>query len=143
MEDYTDDESGSMTVRRTEKGHYDFVVRNYSLQKGIGVGEPIESEEFVVGGHRWTVCFDPNGKNVDACNSGNASLFIWLAGDSATNVDCLYDMHILDQSGKGNHSGVSLIEGAPQWFRFTSLKGGHLTGCLRFMKRASFESRFL
>jgi speckle-type POZ protein len=34
----------------------------YSLIKGIGDGEPIASERFIVGGHEWVLLFYPDGK---------------------------------------------------------------------------------
>lgn len=34
-------------------GSHEHVIKGYSLLKGIGDGEPIASEKFVVGGHEW------------------------------------------------------------------------------------------
>ena len=34
-------------------GSHEHVIKGYTLLKGIGDGEPIASEKFVVGGHEW------------------------------------------------------------------------------------------
>ncbi|KAL7098220.1 hypothetical protein ACP275_09G003300 [Erythranthe tilingii] len=55
---------------------------------------------------------------------------------------CLYNLHILDQSGEGNHHGkylieLSLIRRAPPAI---TLKQGQLAGYTHFMQRSSLES---
>ncbi|KAL7098216.1 hypothetical protein ACP275_09G003100 [Erythranthe tilingii] len=133
------DESASLTLRRMDKGSHDFMVKNYSLHKGIGVGVAVESEEFVVGGHRWKVCFYPDGIVKAAYYSGNASLLISLVSDPPnTYVNCLYDLYILDQSGKGNHKGISLIQQGSN--PTIGLKKGDFCGDRYLMKLADLES---
>ncbi|KAG8378621.1 hypothetical protein BUALT_Bualt07G0004500 [Buddleja alternifolia] len=132
-------ESASLTVRRMVKGSYEFVVENYSVCKGgIGVDEAMESEEFTVGGYRWTVCFYPSGMTVDAYNAGYASLLISLKGEATTYVRFLYDLFLLDQSGKGKHWGRSLIN-APLEVLPSLYHGGQRGGYYNFIKRELLE----
>ncbi|EYU22275.1 hypothetical protein MIMGU_mgv1a018386mg, partial [Erythranthe guttata] len=83
-------ESASATVRGMEKGSHLFVVKNYSLHEGIGVGGAIESEEFIVGGYGWTIRF--------------------ILNQTTIAVGCLYSAHFMDQSGKGNDKGLSFFD---------------------------------
>ncbi|KAI3454319.1 hypothetical protein Pfo_010982 [Paulownia fortunei] len=129
-------ESASATVRRMEKGSHEWVVENYSLHKGIGVNKAIESEEFIVGGHRWMIRLFPDGKRVEAYNVGDASLFISLRSENSDPVRFLYELYVLDQSGKGIHWGHTLFEGKV----IACLRPGINCGKLHFIKRASLES---
>ena len=43
-------------------GTHEHVIQGYSLLKGIGDGEPIASDRFLVGGHEWVLLFYPDGK---------------------------------------------------------------------------------
>ncbi|KXZ44695.1 hypothetical protein GPECTOR_63g23 [Gonium pectorale] len=43
-------------------GEHTHTIVGYSLVKGIGDGEPIASERFVVGGWEWVLLFYPDGK---------------------------------------------------------------------------------
>lgn len=43
-------------------GEHEHTIVGYSLIKGIGDGEPIASERFMVGGHEWVLLFYPDGK---------------------------------------------------------------------------------
>ncbi|PSC69902.1 BTB POZ and MATH domain-containing 2-like isoform A [Micractinium conductrix] len=54
--------SSSKTVTDTVIGEHEHTIVGYSLVKGIGDGEPIASERFVVGGHEWVLLFYPDGK---------------------------------------------------------------------------------
>ncbi|KAI3454321.1 hypothetical protein Pfo_010984 [Paulownia fortunei] len=128
-------ESASVTVRRMEKGSHVWVVENYSLHKGIGVNKEIKSEEFTAGGHRWTIRLYPDGQQVDAYNVGDASLYMYLESENTTYVTCLFELHLLDQSSKGNHWGFSVFGGVVQYVR-----RGHMYGYLHFIKRQSLES---
>lgn len=38
-----------------------FVIRGFSLLKGIGDSRPVASERFTVGGHQWVLLFYPDG----------------------------------------------------------------------------------
>jgi speckle-type POZ protein len=40
-----------------------FKIDGYSLYRGLGVGECINSATFAVGGHDWCLCLYPDGDN--------------------------------------------------------------------------------
>ncbi|PIN11410.1 hypothetical protein CDL12_15992 [Handroanthus impetiginosus] len=124
-------------VRRLEKGSYEFVVKEYSLHRGIGVHKAIESEKFMVVGHSWTIRFYPDGEGVDAFNAGDASLYISLKSDST--VWCFHEFYIVDQSGKGNHFCRKSGENNEQ--PFSCLVGScMMSGYLHFIDKACLES---
>mmetsp|Transcript_4736 Transcript_4736/g.12432 ORF Transcript_4736/g.12432 Transcript_4736/m.12432 type:complete len:663 (+) Transcript_4736:275-2263(+) len=56
----------SKTVAETIIGEHEHVIEGYSLLKGIGDGEPIASDRFVIGGHEWVLLFYPDGKKSSA-----------------------------------------------------------------------------
>eukprot|EP00887_Chlorella_sp_A99_P004903 scaffold4.g4903.t1 len=58
----TPGKSSSRTITDTVLGEHEHTIVGYSLIKGIGDGEPIASERFVVGGHEWVLLFYPDGK---------------------------------------------------------------------------------
>jgi len=88
-------------VTQTVNGSHRFVIQGYSLAKGMGVGKHIASETFTVGGYQWAIYFYPDGKNPED-NSNYVSVFIALASDG-TDVRALFELTLLDQSGKGKH----------------------------------------
>jgi speckle-type POZ protein len=91
----------SRSVTQTVNGSHRFVIQGYSLAKGMGVGKHIASETFTVGGYQWAIYFYPDGKNPED-NSNYVSVFIALASDG-TDVRALFELTLLDQSGKGKH----------------------------------------
>lgn len=94
---------GPAMVRKIEVIHHDFVVKNYSRYKGIGVGKAIPSKEFVCGGHRWEIYFCPQGKNSDVHNQGFASVFLIRISHATHPTPLLLDIELLDQSGNQQH----------------------------------------
>ncbi|KAG8378623.1 hypothetical protein BUALT_Bualt07G0004700 [Buddleja alternifolia] len=130
-------ESASVAVRRIEKGSHEFVLNNYSVRKGTGdMNRLFESEQFAVGGHSWTIRLYPGGMTIDAHNAGDASLFIYLKSETSTPVQCLFDLYILDQSGRENHYGRSIFQGLPPF----SINHNKVGGYPHFIKRAVLES---
>ncbi|KAG6417743.1 hypothetical protein SASPL_119935 [Salvia splendens] len=91
----------SRSVTETVNGSHRFVIQGYSLAKGMGVGKHIASEEFTVGGYKWAIYFYPDGKNPED-NSTYVSVFIALASEG-TDVRALFELTLMDQSGKGKH----------------------------------------
>lgn len=67
----------------------------------MGVGKYIASDVFMVGGYSWAIYFYPDGKGPED-NSAYVSLFIALASEG-TDVRALFELTLLDQSGKGKH----------------------------------------
>ncbi|KAG8378626.1 hypothetical protein BUALT_Bualt07G0005000 [Buddleja alternifolia] len=126
-------ESSSQIVRRMEKGSHELLVENYSLCKGIGVSKAIESKEFTVGGHQWTIRFYPDGQNDDANKKGNTYIAVCLKSESRSPVQFLSELYLLDQSSKGNHQGGSLFKDASPK-QIDSITCGKMSGYL--VKRA-------
>jgi len=93
--------TSSRSVTETVNGSHKFVIKGYSLAKGIGVGKHIASETFTVGGYQWAIYFYPDGKNPED-NSAYVSVFIALASEG-TDVRALFELTLLDQSGNGKH----------------------------------------
>lgn len=93
--------TSSRSVTETVNGSHKFVIQGYSLAKGMGVGKHIASETFSVGGFEWAIYFYPDGKNPED-NSAYVSVFIALASEG-TDVRALFELTLLDQSGKGKH----------------------------------------
>ncbi|PKA61319.1 BTB/POZ and MATH domain-containing protein 4 [Apostasia shenzhenica] len=91
----------SRSVTETVNGSHKFVIQGYSLAKGMGIGKHIASDTFTVGGYQWAVYFYPDGKNPED-NSTYVSVFIALASEG-TDVRALFELTLVDQSGKGKH----------------------------------------
>ncbi|KAF5937577.1 hypothetical protein HYC85_025083 [Camellia sinensis] len=93
--------TSSRSVTETVNGSHRFVIQGYSLAKGMGIGKHIASDNFTVGGFQWAIYFYPDGKNPED-NSTYVSVFIALASEG-TDVRALFELTLLDQSGKGKH----------------------------------------
>lgn len=93
--------TSSTAVTETVNGSHDFKITGYSLSKGIGIGKYIPSDTFMVGGYTWAIYFYPDGKSPED-NSTYVSLFIALASEG-TDVRALFELTLIDQSGKGRH----------------------------------------
>ncbi|KAF6145249.1 hypothetical protein GIB67_041444 [Kingdonia uniflora] len=91
----------STSLTDTVNGSHQFKITGYALSKGLGIGKYIASDMFMVGGHAWAVYFYPDGKSSDD-NASYVSLFIALASE-ATDVRALFELTLLDQSGKERH----------------------------------------
>jgi speckle-type POZ protein len=93
--------TSSLSITETVNGSHKFTIQGYSLAKGIGVGKHIASETFTVGGYQWAIYFYPDGKNPED-HSSYVSVFIALASEG-TDVRALFELTLIDQSGKGKH----------------------------------------
>ena len=91
----------SQNTTETVNASHHFNIEGYSLAKGMGVGKYMASEPFTVGGYQWAIYFYPDGKNAED-NSQYVSVFIALASEG-TDVRALFELSLLDQSGKGKH----------------------------------------
>ncbi|KAL9331744.1 hypothetical protein ACSQ67_001354 [Phaseolus vulgaris] len=100
--------TSSTSVTETVRGSHQFKITGYSLSKGIGIGKYMPSEQFSVGGYDWAIYFYPDGKSVED-NATYVSLFIALASDG-TDVRALFELTLLDQSGKERHKVHSHFE---------------------------------
>ena len=95
--------SSLLSTSRTNTivGTHEFKFNGYSLAKGMGVGKFVASDTFAVGGYAWAVYFYPDGKSGED-NAAYVSLFVALASEG-TDVRALFELTLLDQSGRDNH----------------------------------------
>ncbi|CAK9151031.1 unnamed protein product [Ilex paraguariensis] len=130
--------STSTSTTDTVNGSHEFRINGYSLSKGIGIGKYTASEMFVVGGYAWAVYFYPDGKSVED-NATYVSLFIALASEG-TDVRALFELTLMDQSGKGRHK-VHTHFGRPlESGPYTLKYRGSMWGYKRFFKRTTLET---
>lgn len=91
----------STSITETVNGTHKFKINGYSLSKGMGIGKYVASDTFMVGGYSWAIYFYPDGKSMED-NATYVSLFIALASEG-TDVRALFELTLLDQSGKERH----------------------------------------
>ncbi len=130
--------SRSRCVTETVNGSHHFTINGYSLAKGMGVGKYIASESFSVGGYQWAIYFYPDGKNAED-SSLYVSVFIALASEG-TDVRALFELTLLDQSGKGKHKVHSHFDRSLESGPYTLKYRGSMWGYKRFFKRANLET---
>ncbi|XP_028766858.1 BTB/POZ and MATH domain-containing protein 4 [Neltuma alba] len=130
--------TSSRSVTETVNGSHNFVIKGYSLAKGIGVGKHIASENFTVGGFQWAIYFYPDGKNPED-NSTYVSVFIALASEG-TDVRALFELTLVDQSGNGKHKVHSHFDRSLESGPYTLKYRGSMWGYKRFFKRAQLEA---
>ncbi|KAL4597120.1 hypothetical protein ACB092_12G213000 [Castanea dentata] len=126
--------STSMSMTETVYGSHRFNISGYSLSKGMGIGNCVASDTFTAGGYSWAIYFYPDGKNVQD-KATYVSLFIGLASEG-TDVRALFELKLLDQSGKERHEGRAQFDRGP----YTFSKRGSIWGCERFFKRIDLET---
>ncbi|XP_021898296.1 BTB/POZ and MATH domain-containing protein 2-like [Carica papaya] len=128
----------STSITETVNGSHQFKITGYSLSKGLGVGKYMASDVFMVGGYRWAIYFYPDGKSVED-NAAYVSLFIALASEG-TDVRALFELTLLDQSGKERHKVHShfgrTLESGPYTLKYR----GSMWGYKRFFKRSLLET---
>ncbi|KAK6942058.1 BTB/POZ domain, partial [Dillenia turbinata] len=129
--------TSSRSVTETVNGSHNFVIKGYSLAKGMGVGKHIASENFNVGGYDWAIYFYPDGKNPED-NSTYVSVFIALASEG-TDVRALFELRLLDQSGRGKHKVHSHFDRSLESGPYTLKYRGSM-GYKRFFRRAMLET---
>ncbi|CAJ2672016.1 unnamed protein product [Trifolium pratense] len=130
--------TSSRSVTETVNGSHKFVIKGYSLAKGMGVGKHIASETFTVGGYQWAIYFYPDGKNPED-NSAYVSVFIALASEG-TDVRALFELTLLDQSPNAKHKVHSHFDRSLESGPYTLKYRGSMWGYKRFFKRAQLEA---
>ncbi|XP_042482147.1 BTB/POZ and MATH domain-containing protein 5-like isoform X1 [Macadamia integrifolia] len=130
--------TSSLSVTETVNGSHKFVIQGYSLAKGMGIGKHIASDNFNVGGYEWAIYFYPDGKNPED-NSTYVSVFIALASEG-TDVRALFELTLVDQSGKGKHKVHSHFDRSLESGPYTLKYRGSMWGYKRFFRRAMLES---
>lgn len=112
--------SASTSRTETVNGTHEFKIEGYSLAKGMGIGKYITSDTFAVGGYAWALYFYPDGKSAED-NAAYVSLFLALASEG-TEVRALFELTLLDQSGKENHKVHShfnrMVDGGPYTLKY-------------------------
>ncbi|KAK4487832.1 hypothetical protein RD792_003568 [Penstemon davidsonii] len=131
-------ESSSKSINETVNGSHNFTIRGYSLAKGMGAGKYISSDTFSVGGYEWAIYFYPDGKNPEDL-SLYVSVFIALASEG-TDVRALFELTLLDQSGKGKHKVHSHFDRALESGPYSLKYRGSMWGYKRFFRRTSLET---
>ncbi|KAJ6690242.1 hypothetical protein OIU85_006511 [Salix viminalis] len=136
MDDFkgdVDKESCSKSINETVNGSHQFTIKGYSLAKGMGAGRCIPSDVFNVGGYDWAIYFYPDGKNPED-SSMYVSVFIALASEG-TDVRALFELTLVDQSGKGKHKLRSLKNSTTVLLLLSWLRGYK-----RFFRRTTLET---
>ncbi|GKV30469.1 hypothetical protein SLEP1_g39274 [Rubroshorea leprosula] len=112
--------TSSQSVTQTVNGSHSFTIKGYSLAKAMGIGKHIASESFTVGGYQWAIYVYPDGKNPED-NSTYVSVFVALPTEG-TDVRALFELTLLDQSGRGKHKVHShfdrAIESGPYTLKY-------------------------
>ncbi|KAM0894389.1 hypothetical protein ACQ4PT_024544 [Festuca glaucescens] len=92
-------ETSSTCATPTATAAHNFIVENYSLLNGMGVGKFVSSTTFSVGGNNWSIRFYPDG---DGRGPGYASAFLHLVGGAAgaTGVKAKFTLSLLGKDGK-------------------------------------------
>ncbi|KAI3963812.1 hypothetical protein MKX01_017050 [Papaver californicum] len=127
------------TIYETVNGSHEYMIKGYSLAKGIGVGKFMTSRRFTVGGHDWIIRFYPDGDN--QANHEYVSLYIEIVNHGKVNhgkVRATFEFKLLDQSGKGKH-GVHITSNGARTF---NKAGGNKSGARghgQYMKRSKLE----
>ncbi|KAG9452039.1 hypothetical protein H6P81_004943 [Aristolochia fimbriata] len=130
--------TSSRSVTQTVNGSHKFVIQGYSLAKGMGIGKHIASDNFTVGGYQWAIYFYPDGKNPED-NSTYVSVFIALASEG-TDVRALFELTLVDQSGRGKHKVHSHFDRSLESGPYTLKYRGSMWGYKRFFRRAMLET---
>ncbi|KAG6411363.1 hypothetical protein SASPL_129444 [Salvia splendens] len=130
--------TSSRSVTETINGSHRFLIQGYSMAKGMGVGKHIASHDFTVGGYKWAIYFYPDGKNPED-NPTYVSVFIALASEG-TDVRALFELTLVDQSGKGKHKVHSHFYRSLESGPYTLKYRGSMWGYKRFFRRAMLES---
>ncbi|WOH15992.1 hypothetical protein DCAR_0935541 [Daucus carota subsp. sativus] len=130
--------STSASLTNTTNASHQFNITGYALSKGMGIGRYIASDTFMVGGHCWAIYFYPDGKSTED-NSTYVSLFIALASEG-TDVRALFELSLMDQSGKERHKVHShfgrVLDSGPYTLKYR----GSMWGYKRFLKRTTLET---
>ncbi|XP_061985981.1 BTB/POZ and MATH domain-containing protein 2-like isoform X2 [Populus nigra] len=128
----------STSITETVNGSHEFKVDGYSLSKGMGIGKYVASDTFYIGGYAWAIYFYPDGKSSED-NASYVSLFIALASEG-NDVRALFELTLMDQSGKERHKVHSHFGRALESGPYTLKYRGSMWGYKRFYKRTQLET---
>jgi speckle-type POZ protein len=119
--------SASTIVAASTSGYHILGVEGYSRTKAIPTGEALESSQFAVGGHRWRICYYPNG---EANSADYISVYLLLDEDVTVDVKAQYKLYFAE-----------LVEKQPSWTSRTvrNFHSQQMWGYPKFFKRVDFE----
>ncbi|XP_078181927.1 BTB/POZ and MATH domain-containing protein 2-like [Carex rostrata] len=127
-------ETASAIRTETITGSHVFQIYGYSRFKGIGMGKPIKSDIFTVGGYNWIIVFYPDGKTND--DKEYISIYLQLESE-ATDVKARTTFTILQQNGAtSNFSHTMSVE----TFKSTSDTYYKSRGYSQFANKIEFEA---
>ncbi|XP_047334291.1 BTB/POZ and MATH domain-containing protein 2-like [Impatiens glandulifera] len=130
--------TASSSITETVNGSHQFKITGYSRSKEIGIGKYIASDTFMVGGYAWAIYFYPVGKSEED-NATYVSLFIALASEG-TDVRALFELTLLDQSGRERHKVHSHFNRALESGPYALKYRGSMWGYKRFFRRTLLET---
>ncbi|KAG2537976.1 hypothetical protein PVAP13_9NG269200 [Panicum virgatum] len=110
--------SSSAIVADTSSGYHILRIDGYSRTKGLPTGERLVSRPFIVGGHRWCICYYPNGQSSQYADC--ISLFVAIVGTATKAVKAQIQFRFIDEVEVGEE-GPSLtseevnFEGSIGW----------------------------
>ncbi|KAF3433651.1 hypothetical protein FNV43_RR24754 [Rhamnella rubrinervis] len=133
-----DSDTCSRSISETVNGSHRFMIKGYSLAKGMGAGRYIMSDTFTVGGYDWAIYFYPDGKNPED-SSMYVSVFIALASEG-TDVRALFELTLVDQAKNGKDKVHSHFDRALESGPYTLKYRGSMWGYKRFFRRAALET---
>ncbi|EAZ16140.1 hypothetical protein OsJ_31586 [Oryza sativa Japonica Group] len=82
--------SASAIVANTSRGYHYLKIDGYSHTKATPTGEALFSCQFAVGGHRWRICYYPNGNVLEAADY--ISMFLVLDEIVVRNVKAQFQI---------------------------------------------------
>ncbi|KAL6537626.1 hypothetical protein OROMI_026160 [Orobanche minor] len=112
-----------------EKESYLFVVDKFKDRIGIGMGKPVESSPFMVGGYSFSIQLYTDGANEETHRLRCISLYI--KNESPKAAQLVYDLLILDPTGV-YHYGHSSFGGKNKYHQVYTCLPGSLLGYLNF-----------
>ncbi|CAO2168433.1 unnamed protein product [Urochloa humidicola] len=87
--------TASIHTTETETGTHSFKIVGYTLKKGFGVGNSIQSGTFTIGGYDWAIHFYPDGVNEASKDYG--IIYLVLVSKNAE-VRASYDLSLIKQT---------------------------------------------
>uniref|UniRef100_A0A0E0M7U9 BTB domain-containing protein n=1 Tax=Oryza punctata TaxID=4537 RepID=A0A0E0M7U9_ORYPU len=90
--------SASAIVANTSRGYHHLKIDGYSHTKATPTGEALFSCQFAIGGHRWRICYYPNGNVLEAADY--ISIFLVLDEIVVRNVKAQFQICFAGQVEK-------------------------------------------
>ncbi|CAM0902601.1 unnamed protein product [Alopecurus aequalis] len=122
--------TSSVCTTKAATGTHSFMVMNYSLLDGMGVGKFVTSSTFNVGGQDWCIRFYPDG---DGRAPGYVGAFLCPCGDVAeTGVRVYYTLSLRMKDGGAYSCSTPLTA----TYTFTSRSGDGGVGKIKLLRKS-------